>query len=330
LNDADAAFAWLEGLAVKQGAEEALLLKPEERTEIPPDWVLAQESKKPEPSAEVEEAAPVEIVAEEVAPVPPTPELKPAASAAAIPPMPDIEELVEETPPFEQEQPGIPVAPAEMAADMQAAPPPAAAEEVPELPSWLDTEVGEAEELEWTPPPVKATTQVDLNRASLIELERLPGVGFIMAQNILDFRETKGPFSKVDDLLVVPGMSQETLNFVRNWLFVEAPKPPPAPSVEEKPVVVTRVVLPVEGTAAELSKARTTLSEEPLDQALAAYTGLIRSNQSLDEIIYDLQQVASQYPNHVEVFQTLGDAYLRANRTKEALEAYINAEKMLR
>lgn len=39
-SDSDAAFAWLESLAAKQGADEALLLKPEDRLEKPPDWVI--------------------------------------------------------------------------------------------------------------------------------------------------------------------------------------------------------------------------------------------------------------------------------------------------
>ena len=47
--DADAAFAWLESLAVKQGADEALLLTPEERLEAPPQWVTEIQE---EPAAE--------------------------------------------------------------------------------------------------------------------------------------------------------------------------------------------------------------------------------------------------------------------------------------
>ena len=47
--DDDAAFAWLESLAVKQGADEALLLTPEERLEAPPQWVTEIEE---EPAAE--------------------------------------------------------------------------------------------------------------------------------------------------------------------------------------------------------------------------------------------------------------------------------------
>lgn len=39
LLDDQAAFAWLEYLAERQGATEALLLKPEERRQSPPDWV---------------------------------------------------------------------------------------------------------------------------------------------------------------------------------------------------------------------------------------------------------------------------------------------------
>ena len=39
LLDDQAAFAWLEYLAERQGAAEALLLKPEERRQLPPDWV---------------------------------------------------------------------------------------------------------------------------------------------------------------------------------------------------------------------------------------------------------------------------------------------------
>ena len=69
--DADTAFAWLESLAVKQGADEALILKPEDRLETMPEWVrqdaLAAEQAAPEtlseeletPEAEVEEALPV-------------------------------------------------------------------------------------------------------------------------------------------------------------------------------------------------------------------------------------------------------------------------------
>ena len=44
LDDADAAMAWLESLAAKQGvSEEELLTSPEERSETPPKWVQETE-----------------------------------------------------------------------------------------------------------------------------------------------------------------------------------------------------------------------------------------------------------------------------------------------
>ncbi|MGW8179987.1 MAG: hypothetical protein ACWGQW_14680, partial [bacterium] len=42
--DEEAAFAWLEGLAAKQGISEALLLNPDERLDEPPEWVQQEAS----------------------------------------------------------------------------------------------------------------------------------------------------------------------------------------------------------------------------------------------------------------------------------------------
>jgi len=50
--DDQAAFAWLEYMAVRQGASEALLLKPEQRLSEPPEWVLNGDAPVPsEPAA---------------------------------------------------------------------------------------------------------------------------------------------------------------------------------------------------------------------------------------------------------------------------------------
>jgi hypothetical protein len=57
--DAEAAFSWLESLAVKQGADEALLLSPDERTETPPEWVqsaIESETEEPEQDEGISEA----------------------------------------------------------------------------------------------------------------------------------------------------------------------------------------------------------------------------------------------------------------------------------
>lgn len=68
--DQDAAMAWLESLAAKQGAKaEELLTKPEERLETPPEWVRQEMAGKSAEPAEIEPTAlPSEPEAEEVPP----------------------------------------------------------------------------------------------------------------------------------------------------------------------------------------------------------------------------------------------------------------------
>lgn len=54
-------------------------------------------------------------------------------------------------------------------------------------------------------PPV-----VDLNTATTEELEELPGVGPVLAQRLLDYRDERGGFTSVDELLDVSGIGEVT------------------------------------------------------------------------------------------------------------------------
>jgi competence protein ComEA len=55
-------------------------------------------------------------------------------------------------------------------------------------------------------------TRIDVNRAGVDELERLPGVGPAIAAAIVAWREDNGPFRTVDDLLAVPGIGPAKLS----------------------------------------------------------------------------------------------------------------------
>jgi competence protein ComEA len=57
--------------------------------------------------------------------------------------------------------------------------------------------------------------KVRLNSATLDELDELPGVGPVTAQQILDYREANGAFRSVDELDAVPGIGPATMEQLR-------------------------------------------------------------------------------------------------------------------
>ena len=61
---------------------------------------------------------------------------------------------------------------------------------------------------------------IDLNLATAVDLESLPGVGPATASNILGWREASGPFRTVDDLLSVPGIGPAKLDALRDLVVV--------------------------------------------------------------------------------------------------------------
>lgn len=56
---------------------------------------------------------------------------------------------------------------------------------------------------------------VNINTASATELEALPGVGPALASRIVEHRDLNGPFSSVDDLIMVSGIGPSKLEAIR-------------------------------------------------------------------------------------------------------------------
>lgn len=63
-----------------------------------------------------------------------------------------------------------------------------------------------------------STGGIDLNTASPAELEALPGVGPVLAERIVLFREEHGQFVTPEDLLDVPGIGEAKLSQIREGI----------------------------------------------------------------------------------------------------------------
>ncbi len=61
---------------------------------------------------------------------------------------------------------------------------------------------------------------VNLNTATAEQLQLLPRVGPALASQIINFRESNGPFRSVDELLAVKGIGETSLKNMNSYLSV--------------------------------------------------------------------------------------------------------------
>ncbi len=62
---------------------------------------------------------------------------------------------------------------------------------------------------------------ININTATVADLQRIPGVGPKTAENIIKCRDSIGEFTKENDLLFVKGIGEKKLNKIRRYINVE-------------------------------------------------------------------------------------------------------------
>ncbi|MHB8512150.1 MAG: helix-hairpin-helix domain-containing protein [Actinomycetota bacterium] len=92
--------------------------------------------------------------------------------------------------------------------------------------------IGEQPSLEPQAPPTDSSssgskkgkagpgTKVNINTASVNELETLPGIGPSLAQRIVDYRTQHGPFQTIDDLKKVHGIGPKKFDSLKDYITV--------------------------------------------------------------------------------------------------------------
>ncbi len=362
--DLDSAFAWLELLAAKQGAEpDTLLVSSEERLENPPDWIqqeLAEavsESKQEnvEPSIEAVEAAseplpdwmsqsePVETsavetpVSEEALPdwLQEISQPQDTVEDTALPPAGDIlftteEAMVSTESPVNEEITTDWVKETEMF--------------VPEQPVeqfMTEPTAEENQELAKIEPLVEANEPAPLPDWLSNDLST-PSAALESAPT----QESEIP--DLPDWL----QAEKTVDeFAPNDLASDAGEgqTPPLPDwLKDLEAEHEEEPLPIEGSfnlapaetqePGEMSElpdemilqAQNALGKGQIDFALSAYQHLIDHDQKLDETIHDLRDALYRFPVDSVIWQTLGDAYMRNNQVQDALDAFTKAEELLK
>jgi len=156
---------------------------------------------------------------------------------------------------------------------------------------------------------------VNLNTATITSLERLPGIGPVLAQTIIDYRETHDGFPSVDSLQEVPGIGSKNIEMFRDYIIVETKEEP--------------VTLPEISEGKILRAGRSALEKGKSAKAYDQYSKLIENDLMLDQVIDDLKDALSRYPGEVSIYELLGDAYVRTDQLQEAIDTYTKAEEFL-
>ena len=71
----------------------------------------------------------------------------------------------------------------------------------------------------------KPAVMVNLNTATVAELTTLPGVGPRLAERIIEYRQKKGPFKKIEEIMNVQGVGEKSFLKLKPQITVTSSAP---------------------------------------------------------------------------------------------------------
>ncbi|HEY3473243.1 MAG TPA: tetratricopeptide repeat protein [Anaerolineales bacterium] len=207
-----------------------------------------------------------------------------------------------------------------------------------DLPAWLRDANAESPA---EPTPIEPTRPADWQPVETREPEREVEPSELEPEPVSMQAEVEAPV-EIETAQPEPAMAwdeapapqseaAEVVNIIEEKIAaVQGPEPfaiPPAAPRERKLKGTGRLNMPIDPI---LGQARNELSGSNLPGALQSYDRLIKKGRYLDEVIHDLRDALYRFPVDVDIWQSLGDAYMRANRLQDALDSYTKAEELLR
>lgn len=69
----------------------------------------------------------------------------------------------------------------------------------------------------------KFNIKVNINKATVEELQRIPGIGEVLAKRIIEYRNKTGGFKSIEELKNVKGIGEKKLEAIRPYITLEDP-----------------------------------------------------------------------------------------------------------